>query len=150
MSKSKLKRKPCIRKKFCRFKFKVRTPSTRLQIGLKPHRRKYRVRRRGKGVINSSFVLECPPGNAYKVGPNARNRNRGRGKKEKREGKKNLRSLFISVFVFPKVVFAVQRNAIESRTFDSSRFVIGYVILWHAILSRFEIAVDSRSRVEKC
>lgn len=88
MSKSKLKKKPCIRKKFCRFKFKVRTPSTRLQIGLKPHRRKYRVRRRGKGVINSSFVLECPPGNAYKVGPNARNRNRGRGKKEKREGKK--------------------------------------------------------------
>lgn len=37
----------------------------------------------------------------------------------------------------------MQRNAIESRTFDSSRFVIGYVILWHAILSRFEIAAET-------
>lgn len=129
--------------KFDSFSIQVQSwKKRRLQIGLKPHRRKYRVRRRGKRVINSSFVAECPPGNAYKVGPNARNRNRGREKKEERR-KKKLGSLFISVFVFPKVVFAVQRNAIESRTFDSSRFVIGYVILWHAILSRFEIAVET-------
>lgn len=76
----------------------------------------------------------------------------GEGKKEKKEERERKRkkfgSLFISVFVFPKVVFAVQRNAIESRTFDSSRFVIGYVISWHAILSRFEIS-SRGSLVEK-
>lgn len=118
----------------------------RLQIGL--NGRKCRARRRGKRVINSSFVVEGPAGNAYKVEPNARNRNHGRGRKKR--GREKLRSLFISVFVFPKVVFAsCNATQVESRTFDSSRFVIGYVILWHAILSRFEIA-SSRSRVEKC
>lgn len=80
----------------------------------------------------------------------------GEGKKEERKRrerekkKKKLGSLFISVFVFPKVVFAVQRNAIESRTFDSSRFVIGYVISWHAILSRFEISRVEALSLKKC
>lgn len=80
--------------------------------------------------------------------PQSRARKRKERKKREREKEKKLGSLFISVFVFPKVVFAVQRNAIESRTFDSSRFVIGYVISWHAILSRFEIS-SRGSLVEK-
>lgn len=82
--------------KFDSFSIQVQSwKKRRLQIGLKPHRRKYRVRRRGERVINSSFVAECPPGNAYKVGPNARNRNRGREKKEERRKKNSAPYLFL-------------------------------------------------------
>lgn len=101
--------------KFDSFSIQVQSwKNRRLQIGLKPHRRKYRVRRRGERVINSSFVAECPPGNAYKVGPNARNRNRGREKKEERRKKTWL--LIYFCFRIPKggVRRAAQRNRVQN------------------------------------